>query len=254
MSENIAPHDTAPLGHAAASLGHDDTPIVDVRGLTVNYGPFRALDGLDMALRPGQIVGLLGENGCGKTTLLKILAGLLSGYEGQVSVAGHAPGPESKSLVSFLPDTSFLPDSARVSYCLDLYGDFFGDFQTEKARDLIGFFGLSETSRLKAMSKGMREKVQIALAMSRDARIFLLDEPISGVDPAARQRILDGMLRNLEEDSLLLISTHLVHDLEPLLDGVVMMRRGRVIAQGDADDLRTQYSASLDRIFKEMYR
>ena len=235
----------------------DSTPgdaLVEISGLTMSYGPVRALDGLDMTLHSGRIVGLLGENGCGKTTLLKILAGVLSGYSGDVRIAGHAPGPESKALVSFLPDTSFLPDSARVSYCLELYNDFFADFQLEKARDLIGFFGLSETSRLKQMSKGMREKVQIALAMSRDARVFLLDEPISGVDPAARELILDGILRNLDHDSLLLISTHLVHDLEPVLDGAVMMRHGRVLLQGNADDLREEHFASLDQIFKETYR
>jgi ABC-2 type transport system ATP-binding protein len=220
----------------------------------VSYGATTALDGLELQLTPGRIVGLLGENGCGKTTLLKVLAGVLSGYSGSVRIDGHAPGPESKAIVSFLPDTSFLPDSARVSYCLELYRDFFADFQAEKARDLIGFFGLGESTKLKDMSKGMREKVQIALAMSRDARVFLLDEPISGVDPAARQLILDGLLRNLSEDSLLIISTHLVHDLEPILDAVVMMRHGRVLLQGDADDLRGQHSASLDQIFRETYR
>ncbi|PAY22160.1 ABC transporter [Dietzia natronolimnaea] len=230
------------------------TTLVEASGLTMSYGSTTALDALDLRLTPGQIVGLLGENGCGKTTLLKILAGVLSGYSGSVRIDGHAPGPESKAIVSFLPDTSFLPDSARVSYCLELYADFFSDFRTEKARDLIGFFGLSESARLKEMSKGMREKVQIALAMSRDAKVFLLDEPISGVDPAARQLILDGILRNLSEDSLLLISTHLVHDLEPILDAAVMMRHGRVLLQGDADDLRGQHSASLDQIFKETYR
>lgn len=229
-------------------------PLLDVSDLTMRFGSTTALDGLDLSLAPGQIVGLLGENGCGKTTLLKILAGVLTGYSGQVRVAGHAPGPESKALVSYLPDTSFLPDSARVSYCLELYADFFADFQTEKARDLIGFFGLSESARLNEMSKGMREKVQIALAMSRDARVFLLDEPISGVDPAARDVIVDGIVRNLSEDSLLVIATHLVHDLEPILDAVVMMRHGRVLLSGDADDLRAQHNASLDQIFKETYR
>lgn len=247
MNDNASPDASIPGGETAS-------PLVEVAGLTKRFGPVTALDGLDMALRPGQVVGLLGENGCGKTTLLKILAGVLSGYEGDVRIGGHNPGPESKALVSFLPDTSFLPDAARVSYCLDLYRDFFADFQVEKARELIGFFGLSESSRLKEMSKGMREKVQISLAMSRDARVFLLDEPISGVDPAARQLILDGILRTLSEDSLLLISTHLVHDLEPILDGVVMMRHGRVLLQGDADDLRGEHSASLDQIFREMYR
>ncbi|MDX2355933.1 ABC transporter ATP-binding protein [Dietzia sp. PP-33] len=230
------------------------TTLVEATSLHVSYGATTALDGLELQLTPGRIVGLLGENGCGKTTLLKVLAGVLSGYSGSVRIDGHAPGPESKAIVSFLPDTSFLPDSARVSYCLELYRDFFADFQAEKARDLIGFFGLGESTKLKDMSKGMREKVQIALAMSRDARVFLLDEPISGVDPAARQLILDGLLRNLSEDSLLIISTHLVHDLEPILDAVVMMRHGRVLLQGDADDLRGQHSASLDQIFRETYR
>nr|WP_241727729.1 ABC transporter ATP-binding protein [Dietzia sp. DQ11-71] len=230
------------------------TTLVEATGLRMTYGATTALDGLDMTLAPGQIVGLLGENGCGKTTLLKILAGVLAGYSGDVRIAGHAPGPESKALVSYLPDTSFLPDAARVSYCLELYTDFFADFQPEKARDLIGFFGLSESARLKQMSKGMREKVQIALAMSRDARVFLLDEPISGVDPAARQVILDGIVRNLSEDSLLLITTHLVHDLEPILDAAVMMRHGRVLLSGDADDLRGSRGASLDQIFRETYR
>jgi len=230
------------------------TALVDVAGLTQRFGATTALDGVDLQLGPGRIVGLLGENGCGKTTLLKILAGVLQGYGGTVRIAGHEPGPRSKALVSFLPDTGFLPTSARVGYCLRMYRDFFDDFSEDKARDLLGFFGLSEDTRLKDMSKGMREKVQIALAMSRDARVFLLDEPISGVDPAARQLILDGILRTLSEDSLLVVSTHLVHDLEPILDAVVMMRRGRVLLQGDVDDLRAERSASLDQIVKETYR
>src|SRR5699024_11003407 len=156
--------------------------------------------------------------------------------------------------VSFLPDASFLADRAKVSYCLQLYEDFFADFDTDKAQDLISYFGLRESMRLKEMSKGMREKVQVALAMSRRAKVFLLDEPISGVDPAAREVIMDGILRNFAEDSLLLIATHLVHDLEPVLDAAVMMRDGQVVLQGQVDDLRAEHSASLDQIFKEVYR
>ena len=232
----------------------DQTPLIQLSGLTHRYGSRTAIDSLDLELRPGQIVGLLGENGCGKTTMLKIMAGVLSGYEGTVRIAGHSPGPASKAIVSFLPDASFLPDGARVSYCLDLYDDFFADFDRKKAADLISFFGLQQKMRLKEMSKGMREKVQIALAMSRDAKVYLLDEPISGVDPSARQTILDGILRNLSEDSLLLVATHLIHDLEPILDSVVMMRHGRVILQGQADDLRETHSTSLDQIFRETYR
>src|SRR5699024_9767476 len=196
----------------------------------------------------------LGENSCGNTTLLKVLAGVLSGYSGDVRIASHTPGPEAKAIVSSLPNTSFLPESALVTCCLELDEDFLVDYKPEKICDPIAFVGLSEPPRLTEMAKGMREKVQIALAMSRDARVFLLDEPISGVAPAARDLIVDGIVRNLSEDALLLISTHLVHDLEPILDAAVMMRHGRVLLQGDADDLRQHHSASLDQIFKETYR
>lgn len=232
----------------------DRHPALSTSALTKTYGRTRAIDALDLELEGGRIVGLLGENGCGKTTLMKILAGVISDYEGEARVAGLPPGPASKAKVSFLPDTSFLPDGARARYCVDLYGDFFEDFDAARAHELIRFFGLDESMRLKEMSKGMREKVQIALAMSRRAEVFLLDEPISGVDPAARQIILDGILESLEEDALLLISTHLIHDLEPILDSVVMMRHGRVVLTGDADDLRAQHGSSLDQIFKETYR
>lgn len=232
----------------------DDTSLISVRDLSVRYGNHTALDGLDLELSGGRIVGLLGENGCGKSTLLKVLAGVYADHTGEVRLAGHRPGPESKALVSYLPDTSSLPDSVRVSYCLGLFEDFFADFDRAKATDLIDYFGLDKRMRLKAMSKGMREKVQISLAMARRARVFLLDEPISGVDPAAREGILDGILGNLEPDSLLLIASHLVHDLETTLDSVVMMRHGQVLLTGDVDDLRAEHGASLEQIFRKVYR
>ncbi len=227
---------------------------IEIRGLVKTYGSLRALDSLDLTLPYGQVVGLVGENGSGKTTLLKVLAGVLTDAEGEVRIAGVPVGPESKARVSFLPDTSFLPDGAKISYCLEMYDDFFPDFRLEAAKDLIGFFGLPESSKLKQMSKGMREKLQVALAMSRDARVYLLDEPISGIDPAAREVILAGILRNLSEDALMLVSTHLIHDLEPIMDGVVMMRHGRVLLSGDVDDLRSQYNQSIDQLFREVYK
>lgn len=232
----------------------DNTSLVSVRDLTVRYGSRLALDRLDLDLPTGRIVGLLGENGCGKSTLLKTLAGVYADYTGEIQILGHRPGPQSKALVSYLPDQSSLPDRARVTYCLELFEDFFADFDRAKATDLIDFFGLDQQMRLKEMSKGMREKVQIALAMARQARVFLLDEPISGVDPAAREGILDGILRGLEPDSLLLIATHLVHDLEAALDSVVMMRHGRVLLTGEVDDLRAEHGASLEQIFRKVYR
>lgn len=242
---------TRPEGEPMMTRDH---PLVSVRDLTIRYGSRTALDNFTLELPAGQIVGLLGENGCGKSTLLKTLAGVYADYTGDIRLDGLRLGPESKAIVSYLPDRSSLPDQARVSYCLELFDDFYADFSVEKARDLIGFFRLEESMRLKEMSKGMREKVQIALAMSRDARIFLLDEPISGVDPAAREGILDGILRSLEPDSLLIIATHLVHDLETALDSVVMMRHGRVMLTGEVDDLRAEHGASLEQIFRKVYR
>ncbi|PID53166.1 MAG: ABC transporter [Micrococcales bacterium] len=229
-------------------------PLAQTTGLTVHYGSTRALNDFSFALPPGRIVGLLGENGCGKTTLLKVLGGVWADYQGDVRILGHRPGPLSKGLVSFLPDTSFLPDGATARSCLRLYRDFFADFDESKALDQLGFFGLDPDMRLRQMSKGMREKAQIALAMSRNARVFLLDEPISGVDPAAREIILDGIVRNLEPDATVLICTHLVHDLEPILDSVVFMRSGRNLLSGAVDDLRAQHNLSIDHLFREVYR
>lgn len=227
---------------------------ISIHGLVKNYGNFRAIDGLDLDLGSGQIVGLLGENGCGKTTLLKVLAGALTQYEGDVTIHGHRPGPESKAIVSFLPDASFLPDSATLDACIAMYRDFFADFSEEHARDLIGFFGLESGRKLTTLSKGMREKAQIALAMSRKTKVYLLDEPISGVDPAAREVLLQAIIRDLDPEALVLISTHLIHDLEPILDAVAFMRHGKVLLTGEVDDLRSERGLSIDALFREVYR
>lgn len=228
--------------------------LVSVTNLVKNYGKFRAIDDLDLELDGGRIVGLLGENGCGKTTLLKVLAGALADYEGDVRIDGHSPGPESKAVVSFLPDASFLPDGATLDACIRQYRDFFSDFSEDHARDLIGFFGLETGRRLSTLSKGMREKAQIALAMSRQAKVYLLDEPISGVDPAAREVLLQAIIRDLSPEALVLVSTHLVHDLEPILDGVAFMRHGRILLTGEVDDLRSERGLSIDALFREVYR
>lgn len=226
---------------------------IDVTDVTKTYRGRPALDHLTLSLEPGQIVGLMGENGSGKTTFLKILAGVLADYSGEAVIAGHRPGAESKARVSFLPDASFLPDSISGNHAIVLYRDFFADFDEAKARDMIGFFGLDPAMKLNAMSKGMREKLQIALAMSRKAEVYLLDEPISGVDPAAREVILEGILRDYAADALLLISTHLISDIEPIVDSVVFLRAGSVLLQGDADDLRAERGMSIDKLFREVY-
>jgi ABC-2 type transport system ATP-binding protein len=228
-------------------------PILEVTHLTKAYRGRRALQGLTLSLPPGQIVGLMGDNGSGKTTFLKILAGVLADWDGSVSVAGHAPGPASKQLVSFLPDASFLPDSHRPADSIAQFARFFSDFDADKARGMVDFFGLPWDLSLKEMSKGMREKLQISLAMSRRARVYLLDEPISGVDPASRDVILRGILQNFAEDALLIISTHLIQDVEQVVDSVVFLKSGRVLLQGAADDLRAEHDSSLDALFRKVY-
>lgn len=228
-------------------------PAIEVSGLTKSYRGRLALSGLDLSLTPGQIVGLMGDNGSGKTTLLKILAGVLAEWQGEVRVGGHAPGPESKALVSFLPDASFLPDSHKPDDSIALYRRFFADFDEAKARAMIDFFGLPWDRSLKELSKGMREKLQISLAMSRRATIYLLDEPISGVDPASRDVILRGILSNFDEGALLLISTHLIQDVEAIVDSVIFLRGGRVLLQGGADELRARHGSSLDALFRKEY-
>jgi len=229
-------------------------PLVVVENLTKTYRGRPALDGLSLEIPPGRIVGLMGSNGSGKTTLLKILAGVLADYDGRVRIAGHDPGPETKALVSFLPDASFLASGLTAPAAIAQYRRFFVDFDADKAVELVRFFNLPTDRTLKEMSKGMGEKLRISLAMSRRARVYLLDEPISGVDPAARDIILEGILRDFDEDALMLISTHLISDIESILDEVVMLKEGRLHRAGPVDDLRDEYGMSLDALFRKEYR
>ena len=229
-------------------------PLVVVENLTKTYRGRPALDGLSLDLPPGRIVGLMGSNGSGKTTLLKILAGVLADYDGRVRIAGHDPGPESKALVSFLPDASFLASGLTASAAIAQYRRFFADFDADKAAELVRFFNLPTDRTLKEMSKGMGEKLRISLALSRRARVYLLDEPISGVDPAARDVILSGILRDFDPEALMLISTHLIADVEPIVDSVVFLHEGGLMLAGDADDLREASGMSLDALFRKEYR
>ena len=235
--------------------GNEDVEAaVVVTNLTKTYRGRPALRDLSLELPAGRITGLMGSNGSGKTTLLKILAGVLADYQGRVRIAGHAPGPRSKAAVAFLPDAAFIADNLTAERAVAYYARFFADFDANKARDLIRFFKLPADRTIKEMSKGMGEKLRIALTMSRRARVYLLDEPISGVDPAAREVLMNGILTDFNPDSLLLISTHLIADVEPIVDSVVFLHEGGLMLAGDADDLREASGMSLDALFRKEYR
>ena len=221
--------------------------------LTKVYGKEKtALDGIDLELDFGRIVGLLGPNGSGKTTLLKLANGLLQPTEGRIRIAGMAPGPETKELVSYLPDAEWLPDWMQVGELVQMFQDFYPDFDPAKAREMLDRLGIAPKARLKTLSKGNKEKVQLVLAMSRNARLYLLDEPIGGVDPAARDYILNTIISNYSKDATVVISTHLIEDIEPVLDEAVFLKDGRIFAHRAVDDIRETEGKSVDAYFREV--
>ncbi len=226
------------------------------RALTKSYGTAGppALYNVNLDLPSGQIIGLLGPNGSGKTTLLKLAAGLLVPSHGQVLVGGQSPGTATKARVSFLPERDYLPAWMRVRDLLDYFSDFYSDFSREKAQDMLGRLGIDGAARLKTMSKGTKEKVQLVLVMSRQADLYLLDEPIGGVDPAARDYILDTIITNYREEATVVISTHLIADIEKVLDSVVFMAGGQVGLVSTVDDIRESRGMSVDALFREVYR
>ena len=228
--------------------------ILECTGLGKRYGAVQALENVNFSIEPGRVVGLLGPNGSGKTTLLKLANGLLTPSEGELRVAGQAPGPKTRALVSYLPDKAFLAEWMSARQLMDFFGDFYADFDRAKAQDMLGRLGIDETMRIRQMSKGTREKVQLILVMSRAARLYLLDEPIGGVDPATRDYILDTIIRNYNPEAAVVISTHLIADVEPVLDEVVLINGGHVVLQSSVDDIRTKYGRSVDSYFREVFR
>ena len=213
-----------------------------------------ALDGVDLHVNFGRIVGLLGPNGSGKTTLIKLANGLLTPSEGEVLVCDMAPGKESHASVSYLPERTCIPTWMSVKQLLDFYGDFYRDFNRKAAEEMLTHLNIRLTQRIKQMSKGTREKVQLIMVMSRAAKLYLLDEPIGGVDPAARDYILDTIIRNYSEDAALVLSTHLIGDIEKVLDDVVMIGGGRLVASGSVDELRAAQGKSVDAFFREVFK
>lgn len=228
--------------------------LIEIKNLNKSYGRNQVLNDLSAEMGTGRIVGLLGPNGCGKSTLLKILAGLIADYSGDVMLDSHQPDIHTKSLVSYLPERTYLSGWMRPIDAFEYFTDFYGDFDRSKADEMLRFFSLDPKQQIKTMSKGMQEKLQLTLVMSRRARIYLLDEPMGGVDPAARSAILDVVLRNYQEDSLMVLATHLIYDVEKIFDDVLMMGYGKIIMQGETDQLRAQHGKSIDDIFREVFR
>ncbi|MCR5664273.1 MAG: ABC transporter ATP-binding protein [Oscillospiraceae bacterium] len=228
--------------------------ILECRGLTKRFGRVTALDAVDLRIEPGRVVGLLGPNGSGKTTLIKLANGLLTPSQGEILIAGQKPGPASKAIVSYLPDRNYLPDWMNVRQMLDFFEDFYADFRRDKAQEMLARLAIEENMRLGQMSKGTREKAQLILVMSREAELYLLDEPIGGVDPATRDFILDTIIRNYNPSASVVISTHLIADVEAVLDEVVFIRSGRILLQSSVDEIRGQQGKSVDAYFREVFK
>ncbi len=227
--------------------------LIECQALCKHFLTAKALESLDLTIGRGRIVGLLGPNGSGKTTLIKLLCGLLVPTSGAVLVDGERPGPYTHSIVSYLPDRMYLSDWMKTSDLIDFFSDFYGDFDRVKAYDMLRSLDISPADRLKTMSKGTKEKVQLIVTMARQSQLYLLDEPIGGVDPAARDYILNTILTNYSENATVLISTHLISDIERVLDEVVFLKNGVMTLHDTVDNIRETEGKSVDQLFREVF-
>ena len=225
--------------------------LLECRNLSKSYGKKQALKNVYLKISAGKIVGLLGPNCSGKTTLIKLINNLLTPTTGDVLVNGKQLGAETKNMISYLPERTYFSRTMSVSKTLEFFSDFYKDFDLNRARKLLKDLDLDENQKISAMSKGMQEKVQLVLVMSRRAKLYILDEPLGGVDPATRDYILDTILTNFNEKASLIISTHLISDIERILYEVIMINKGQVVMQDEADTLRAKYKASIDTIFRK---
>ena len=228
--------------------------ILECKGLSKSYGRFQALDHVDLTLEPGKIIGLLGPNGSGKTTFIKLINQLLVPDEGTLLIDGNAPGVESKSIISYLPEKTYLDENQKIAETLDFFADFYDDFDRSRAVQMLEKLNISTEARIKTLSKGTKEKVQLILVMSRKAKLYCLDEPIAGVDPAARDYILNTIINNYDENATILISTHLIADIENILDEVIFIQNGRIRLYSDVDSIRVNKRMSIDGYFREVFR
>ena len=228
--------------------------ILECKGLSKSYGRFQALDHVDLTLEPGKIIGLLGPNGSGKTTFIKLINQLLVPDEGTLLIDGNAPGVEPKSIISNLPEKTYLDENQKIAETLDFFADFYDDFDRSRAVQMLEKLNISPEARIKTLSKGTKEKVQLILVMSRKAKLYCLDEPIAGVDPAARDYILNTIINNYDENATILISTHLIADIENILDEVIFIQNGRIRLYSDVDSIRVNKRMSIDGYFREVFR
>lgn len=228
--------------------------LLQLHHVSKNFQKHKAIDDLTISLPAGQIIGLIGPNGSGKTTLIKLINGLLKADIGEIVIDGFRPSVDTKKIISYLPDTSYLQENMKVKDALTFFEDFYADFDRNKAEQLMADLGLAIDDRLKNLSKGNKEKVQLILVMSRKAKLYILDEPIGGVDPAARDYILKTIINNYCEEASVIISTHLIADVEPILDHVIFLKNGQIALQGNTDDLREEYGQSIDSLFRDKYK
>ena len=228
--------------------------VLKCSNLRKNYGRLIALDDISFSVEPGRIVGLLGPNGSGKTTLIKLANGLLSPNGGELEICGNAPGKESHALVSYLPERLALPTWMSAKQLMDFYEDFYADFRRDAAEEMLNHLGIAQGKRIKQMSKGTREKLQLIRVMSRAAKLYLLDEPIGGVDPATRDYILSTIISNYSPDASVIISTHLIADVEKILDDVIFIDKGKIVLQSSVDAIREERGMSVDALFREVFR
>ena len=228
--------------------------ILECNQVTKRFSGLTALSSVNLSLGRGKVIGLLGPNGSGKTTLIKIINGLLVPNEGTLFINGQKPGPETKKIVSYLPDKSYLPDWMKVSDTINLYQDFYDDFDKNKAYEMLKRLDLDPSRKLKSLSKGTKEKVQLILVMSRNADLYCLDEPIGGVDPAARDYILNTIITNYSENSTVLISTHLIADIEKVLDDVIFIKEGHITLHSGVEEIRSKEGKSIDTLFREVFK
>lgn len=228
--------------------------VLELKGLTKKYGSKKALDNVDLVLPRGSIVGLLGPNGSGKTTMLKLVTGLLQPSEGEVFACGFKPGAESKDLVAYQSDKVYMNDWMKVQDFIEMFADFYSNFNKGKAYKMLETLNIDPKEKLKHLSKGNKEKVQLITTMCRDVQLYLLDEPIGGVDPAARDYILNTILSNYNEEATVVISTHLIADVEPVLNHVIFLKEGHIVRQGDVDDIREETGKSIDTLFREEFK